>query len=72
LNARWGSKKNKLKPAASAAENKYMSKPEIAVLLVLVVVTLCVTLYEAWISPLEALAVVVVLAVAVLGFAEIK
>ncbi|MGZ6241841.1 MAG: hypothetical protein ACXWN9_04570 [Candidatus Binataceae bacterium] len=55
-----------------AAENKYMSKPEIAVLLVLVMVTLCVTLYEAWISPLEALAVVVVLAVAVLGFAEIK
>ena len=47
-----------------------MSKPEIAVLLVMV--TLCVTLYEAWISPLEALAVVVVLAVAVLGFAEIK
>jgi hypothetical protein len=33
-----------------------MSKPEIAVLLVLVMVTLCVTLYEAWISPLEALA----------------
>jgi hypothetical protein len=49
-----------------------VSKPEIAALLVLVVVTLCVTLYEAWISPLEALAVVVVLAVAVLGFAEIK
>jgi hypothetical protein len=49
-----------------------MSKPEIAALLVLVVFTLCVTLYEAWISPLEALAVVVVLAVPVLGFAEIK
>jgi hypothetical protein len=69
---RWGAIEEQAEARGFGAENKYMSKPEIAVLLVLVMVTLCVTLYEAWISPLEALAVVVVLAVAVLGFAEIK
>jgi predicted RND superfamily exporter protein len=53
-------------------QSKDMSKAEIAVLLTLVFISLCVALYNAWIAPLAAFAVLLILAVAVLGYSGFK
>jgi CHASE2 domain-containing sensor protein len=54
------------------ADNKRMSKAEIAVLLTLVLISMSVALYHAWITPLAAFAVLLILAVAVLGYSGFK
>ena len=43
------------------ADNQRMSKAEIAVLLTLIFISLCVALYNAWITPLAAFAVLLIL-----------
>ena len=58
--------------AEPMAENNRMSKAEIAVLLTLVFISLCIALYNAWIAPLAAFAVLLILAVAVLGYSGFK
>jgi predicted RND superfamily exporter protein len=54
------------------AKDKYMSKAEIAVLLTLVFIALCVALYNSWTSPVGAFLVLLVLVVAMLGYSGFK
>ena len=48
-----------------------LSKTEIAILCVVVVFALCVGLYQAWIDPFQALVVLVLLVVIVVGLAVV-
>ena len=58
--------------AHAMAGNRRMSKAEIAVLLTLIFISLCIALYNAWITPVAAFVFLLIVAVAVLGYSGFK